>query len=461
MGRPIDADSISTKLTESELRLRLATDAAGIGIWEWNRVTGEFAYSARARAICGLPMSGPITLEMIRAVTHPEDLPHTWAQSQRAFDPAIRENEPYRYRIVRGDTGELRWVVAHGEAIFEETDGQARAVRYIGTLQDITEEKLAQDKISNSEARLRLALEVGDIAVWEVDAASGWVSHSPRLNRMWGFPEDATPTVADFWTRYAPGERERVEALGQQAAADGTNKIQTEVKLILPGNVERWVLINAQAETPEHEGDQRVIGTVLDITDRKLAEVQQATVVREIQHRSKNMLAIVQSIANFAFDTRGDVAQARADFTGRISALAASTDLLFLKRGVEIDIFKLVERVIEPHRRPDASQFEIAGKEAVLPAAAAVTLSMAVHELCTNAVKYGALSSPEGRVLIGWRKQGEDLILDWEEEGGPAVTPPAQSGFGTMLLRGLSRRESGVFEFRPRGLYARLVLPLG
>ena len=418
-------------------------------------------YSALAREISGLPESGPITLDMVRAVTHPEDLPLTWAQAERALDPAVRSKEPYHYRIVRGDTGELRWVVAHGEAVFEDVKGVLKATRYIGTLQDVTEQKLADDRLKESEARLRLALEVGDIAIWEVDAASGRVSHSPRLNRMWGFPEDATPTVADFWTRYAPGERERVEALGQQSVADGTLKITTEARLILPGSIERWVLLNAQAVPPANEGDQRVIGTVLDVTERKLVEFQQATVVREIQHRSKNILAVVQSIANYAFDAHTDPARAKADFSGRIAALAASTDLLFLKRGVEIDIRRLVERVIEPHRRQDADQFEIAGSDGLISGAAGVTFSMALHELCTNAVKYGALSIPEGQVRIGWQRKDGDLVLEWEETGGPPVAPPERSGFGTTLLRGLTRRESGVIEFRPRGLYARLVLPLG
>lgn len=418
-------------------------------------------YSPLARQISGLPPEGKITLDMVRAVTHPEDLPLTWAQAQRALDPAIRSKEPYHYRIVRGDTGELRWVVAHGEAVFAVVKGVLKATRYIGTLQDVTEERLAEEALRNSEARLRLALEVGDIAVWEVDAATGKVSHSPRLNRMWGFPEDATPTLEEFWTRYAPGERERIEALGQSAVVDGTLKITTEAQLILPGNIERWVLLNAQSVPPAHEGDQRVIGTVLDITERKLLEVQQAMIVREIQHRSKNILTVVQSIANFAFDSRTDAAQAKADFSGRMAALAASTDLLFLKRGVEIDIRRLVERVIEPHRRQDADQFEITGRDGLLPGAVGVTFSMALHELCTNAVKYGALSTPEGRVRISWRTTGDELILEWEEAGGPTVTPPQEAGFGSMLLRGLTRRESGLIEFRPQGLYARLILPLG
>jgi two-component sensor histidine kinase len=182
--------------------------------------------------------------------------------------------------------------------------------------------------------------------------------------------------------------------------------------------------------------------------------------VREIQHRSKNMLAVVQSIANFAFDAHTDPARAKADFSGRIAALAASTDLLFLKRGVEIDTRRLVERVIEPHRRRDADQFEITGSGELIPGAAGVTFSMALHELCTNALKYGALSVPEGRVRISWKTTGDELILDWEEAGGPPVAPPEKSGFGSMLLRGLTRRESGLIEFRPQGLYARLVLPL-
>ncbi|MFZ2029681.1 MAG: PAS domain S-box protein [Vitreimonas sp.] len=136
-AKPNEADGDET-LTEA--RLELATEAAQIGVWDWDLATNAFVYSPIARAICGLPREGPIAYEDVVRVTHPDDYPTTRAQSLRALDPSIRDTTPYEYRILRPD-GEVRWVIAHGRAVFDEREGEPRAIRYVGTLQDITERR--------------------------------------------------------------------------------------------------------------------------------------------------------------------------------------------------------------------------------------------------------------------------------------------------------------------------------
>lgn len=121
------AGAAAAALAESKARLELATSAAGLGIWDWDIRTNAFVYSARAREISGLPPEGAITYEMVRGVTHPEDLPRTSAQAERAIDPAIKSEEPYQYRILR-PSGEIRWVLAHGKAEFESHDGVERPI---------------------------------------------------------------------------------------------------------------------------------------------------------------------------------------------------------------------------------------------------------------------------------------------------------------------------------------------
>jgi PAS domain S-box-containing protein len=141
-------------LEASELRLRLALQAADLGIWDWDVATGRMVYSDRARAICGFEADREVTLEDARSVTHPDDLPLTWAQRERAFDPAIRDRSPYEYRVVRPD-GIVRWVRAHGEVLFQEVDGAVAAVRYTGTIQDITEEREREAARRLAEEQLR------------------------------------------------------------------------------------------------------------------------------------------------------------------------------------------------------------------------------------------------------------------------------------------------------------------
>jgi PAS domain S-box-containing protein len=139
-----DRKAAEIALAESEDRLRMAIEAAEIGIWDWNLNTNEVMWNETAKKIAGLPVDKPVTLQQIRAVTHPADLARTAEMGRRARDPALRSREPFEYRIVRPD-GAVRWVLAHGEARFMNIEGVEKAVRYAGTIQDITDEKAAEE----------------------------------------------------------------------------------------------------------------------------------------------------------------------------------------------------------------------------------------------------------------------------------------------------------------------------
>ena len=256
----------SQSLISDARRLQVATRAAALGIWDWDLRTNRFTYSDRAREICGLPPDEPVTIEAVRAVTHPEDLPRTSAMARQALDPDLRVDTPYRYRIIRASDKAVRWVLAYGEAIFEEVEGTVRATRYVGTLQDITEQKLAEDALVESEARLRLAVEAGEMAVWEVDLASGRVTHSPELNRLCSFPPDAQPTLEEFRSRYAPGERERIQRDAAAVIERGERMLQTELRHIWPDGTEKWLLMRAQFAPGETGPGTRVIGVLIDVT---------------------------------------------------------------------------------------------------------------------------------------------------------------------------------------------------
>ncbi|MBS0333053.1 MAG: hypothetical protein JSS35_09815, partial [Proteobacteria bacterium] len=172
-------------LKASEDRLELATAAAEVGVWEWRLTSNEMIYSAEARAICGFPAQGPITYEMVAAVTHPDDFPRTSAQARRALDPLLRESGSYEYRLKLPDET-IRWVVANGKAVFETVDGQEIATRYVGTIQDITARKAAEVERDEQAARLRLAIDAGRMAVWQIRGRRG-VTPTPELNRILGF----------------------------------------------------------------------------------------------------------------------------------------------------------------------------------------------------------------------------------------------------------------------------------
>lgn len=175
----------------------------------------------------------------------------------------------------------------------------------------------------------------------------------------------------------------------------------------------------------------RGLGVVFrDITDRKKAEEQRDLLVRELYHRVNNTLATVQAIASLTFD-RSD---ARERFAGRLQALSSAHSILARENWNGASLSKVIRLSIEPYRSPGEDRFSVHGPDLRFDDKAVLAVSMAAHELCTNAAKYGALSQPGGRVSIRWAIDADRFRLSWEETGGPPVTPPTRRGFGSRMI---------------------------
>lgn len=438
----------------SERRSRIAAEAAGIGIWERDLRTNLFSLSREARQIFGLPtLEGGLTPRQLEELTHPDDVPEVLRLSANALDPTIRSRERYRYRIRRASDGAVRWIMAHGEAFFEGTD-PPKPISYIGTFQDITEQVEFQNRVIESEARLRMAMDAGGLAVWELDTTTDKIATSPELNALFGFNANAHPTLEDLRTRYAPGERERVRKYRAEADAAGLTKINLEIKLRLPEGSSKWVLIQAQKAAPMGEPDGRLIGVAMDVTDQKQAEERLGTIARELQHRVKNSLTVVQALATQSFRGERNVEESLGAFMQRLHALANTADVM-TRNWASADLRDLVQRATQPYRDSGSDPFDISGDSVLLPSESITAVGMALHELSTNAVKYGALSVPGGRVRLSWEACPEAVVIHWVETGGPPVQPPSGQGFGTRLLTaGLFTHEEGNVEldFDPGGL---------
>jgi len=209
-------------------------------------------------------------------------------------------------------------------------------------------------------------------------------------------------------------------------------------------------------------------GAASDVTARNKAEQHLRLVVNELNHRVKNNLAMTQAIAAQTFRNAGDLGQAQASLLSRIGALAQANDLLTGERGAEVSMRKVLEQAVRPHC-PAAEQCPIEGPDLQLSPKTALSLSLATHELSTNAVKYGAWSRPGGVVSIGWSVYSPDeggpqrLRLEWIERGGPEVKPPARRGFGSRLIeRGLAAEMGGEvrMRFESEGLVCVIDAPL-
>jgi PAS domain S-box-containing protein len=291
-------------LAESQARLELATSAAGMGIWDWDLRTNTFVYSARAREICGLPPEGEITYEMVRAVTHPDDYPRTSAQAKLAIDPQVRCKEPYEYRLVLPE-GRVRWVLAYGEAEFESSaDGVEQAVRYVGTLQDITERHSRDEQQVQLAQRLKLALDAGRMAVWEVDIETDTLVGSPDLNRLFGLAPDVPPDLATLRSHYYPGEQERLAEHGRKTLERGERYLEIEYRIIRADAEVRWLGLRCEILVAEDGRPVRAVGVISDVTERRAAELRQA-VLAELTSRIRDL------------DDPEDISFAAAEVLGR------------------------------------------------------------------------------------------------------------------------------------------------
>jgi PAS domain S-box-containing protein len=203
-----------------------------------------------------------------------------------------------------------------------------------------------------------------------------------------------------------------------------------------------------------------------DISDLRRAEEHQKLLLAELSHRVKNTLAVVVSIANQTLSRAPSLAEFGDSFRGRIQALAAAHSLLTAAEWQAADLKVLVEQAVEPYRARDGANIEIRGDRVLLEPNAALTLSLILHELTTNAAKHGALQNARGRVAVDWEVEANDhreLHLRWNETGGPPVRPPVRRGFGVSLIERSVAYEldgSASLDYRAEGLACEIALPL-
>jgi PAS domain S-box-containing protein len=452
-----DAKEAEAALRASEARLLLAQRGARAAAWEWDLTerTIRWADADLLKELAGDDVPQVVAEASWLSRIHPDD-------AQRRYQEGVDASEAgagrTTYRILRD--GEVRWLEAVGEVTERDRDG--RPLKLSGITLDITDRKRAEEQLRESETRLRLAIDAAHMGIWEADLSTDTLKGSPQLNRLLGLPEDAPLDAEAIRSRYYPGERERVAAAGREALRHPDRFGEVEFRYAMPNGALRWLLLRAQAQVDASGTPTGFIGVMIDITDRKRAEEHQQLLINELNHRVKNTLAIVQGIAQQTFKGPDLPTEARQAFEGRLSALSAAHNLLTRQNWESASIRQIVGDAVAAVG-PRADRVRIAGPDILLSPKTAVSLAMAVHELATNAVKYGSLSVPDGEVEVRWRTGEGRLHLVWRERGGPAVVPPTKRGFGTrMIERGLAGELGGEvgIEFRREGLTCTVDAPL-
>jgi PAS domain S-box-containing protein len=317
-------------------------------------------------------------------------------------------------------------------------------------------------RLIQSEQRRNLALAASNMGSWDWDLVkSDWMWDEGQ-HRIFGVepgsfnvtPEHVRMLVhPDDWENFSSN----MDRMFKQGGA-----YETEFRVRRPDGEIRWCLGTAAATVDTQGKVIRVSGVTADITDRKKAEERQALLAREVDHRAKNALALVQAIVRM---TRANSIEAYITAVeGRIKALSRVHTVLSQSRWEGADLAGLVAEELAPYRTSDQDQVHASGPRIVLQPAAAQTLALVLHELVTNAAKYGALSSLSGKVKLAWTSDGQSIEFTWTENGGPATSKPATLGFGTRIVLASIERQLGGrvgFDWQPHGLTCTFSMPHG
>jgi PAS domain S-box-containing protein len=320
--------------------------------------------------------------------------------------------------------------------------------------------------LRDSRERLDLATEAANVGVWEWRLDTGEMYYSDEAKRISGFPLDQPVTYRMAEIATHPDDRPFAAAQSARARDPSIREESPyEYRIVRPSGEVRWVYIRARAVF-ELGPDRRLratryVGTMQDITARKADEERLRLLAREVDHRANNLLAVVQGTV--ALSEADDPQALKAVITGRVNALARAHQLLAHARWEGADLRRLVEEELLAFSLGDEGRVAVNGAAVALAPAAAQAVAMALHELATNAAKYGALSTPEGRVEVDWRRDlDRSLHIRWRESGGPPVKAPLRKGLGTALLdRALSGAIRGrtMLDWRVEGLVCELVIP--
>jgi PAS domain S-box-containing protein len=438
-------------------RLELALDCAELGTWSLDLRNKHFENDVRDRHIHGQgPDAPPQSLAAMRSQVHPEDLSRLDAAFAALRGVGGSNWTEYRLAPRAGEdqTRQVRWVSIKG-AVVRRGDG--RALKLLGVTRDITERK----KAVQIAQRLVSIVESSDDAIVSKDLNDIITSWNNGAERLFGY--SASEVIGKSIAILIPPDRQ-----------DEERAILGRIQLGLPANHFETIRHRKDGTpvdisltvSPLYDAASAVIGASIiarDITARKRAEEHERLLKAELDHRVKNVLATVGAIVDQTQEASNTHADFAAALRHRIKSLANTHELLSQGQWRGASLAEIVRREFAPYT---TNKTTIDGPSVTLRAEATQAVAMVLHELTTNAAKYGGLSARGGGVLLRWRwlrnGLGARLAIEWQEVGGPRVAPPSRSGYGTSIVREVIPFELGGsvdLEFAAEGVRCRLEIP--
>ena len=316
-------------------------------------------------------------------------------------------------------------------------------------------------QLRQSEQLRSLALAAGQMGTWDWDAVRRVTSWDQGQFAIFGVdPQNFVPSPDNVRSLIHPDDVDRLLAALRGVTRD-SKTVHLEFRVKRPTGELRWCVGVAAASFGSQGRIFRLSGVTVDITDRKLAEDRQMLLAEEVDHRARNVVAVVQSIMRLT--KAEDMESYVSAVDGRIRALSNAHKLLSRSRWEGADLGKLVDEEFAPYLTDESEKVVVNGPAVLLQPNTAQTLALALHELATNAAKYGALSAETGRVALNWNLQPGRLELSWVETGGPAVSTPATRGYGTRVVAmGIENQLGGSvkFDWDRKGLRCSMAVPM-
>ena len=387
------------RLAERNAQLELAGKIARIGTFAYDQATQILQLSPGCAVIYGLPEG---TLEISRADwrarVHPDDLPRLDAIARHAM--ANGEGEfVIEFRIFRH--GQVRWIESRILISYNEA---GKPVRRIGAKIDVTERKQAEQALAERDIQLTLAAKAGLVGTYAYDTDTEIMQISAGYAAIHGFPEGTTEIArSEYLAGVHPDDIGRIKQSRSEAFCARRREYNVEYRIIRPGGALRWVETRCFLSFSGEGSPQRVVGVSIDITERKRVEEQQRTLLAELDHRVKNALSTVSAVVSHTQQGRRSVADFVAALDGRIRSMATTHELLSSHGWHGVSLMELVRRELTPYATRNNT--EINGPGVLLKPEAGQAMAMVLHELATNAAKYGALATGDGRVSIRWDQQ--------------------------------------------------------
>lgn len=390
------------------------------------------------------------------------------------WQASLETGTPYEgeHRIRRAD-GEYFWMLSRGIPIQDMT---GKIARWFGTSTNIDAHKKAEKDLRCLEEQYRLALEAARLGTWTIDLDSGVVSWDEGACALFNIAPDGLHSMSlnEALERVHPDDRQAVkDCLSTAIDPRSDGRYEIEYRAVLADGSSRWVRCNGRIHFIG-EGDrtraERISGVIGDITEQRAADEARQLLTRELTHRVKNLFAIANGMVSMTARTAKDPKEMANALRGRLSALARAHELVQPvpvaghQGGSEVELKKLIEAVLDPYRQGGSSQLTVEGPDVRVGSNTTTSLALVLHELATNAAKYGCLSGTEGHLLIQWRIADEEVDLHWTETGGPPISEmPSFEGFGSQLSqRSIAGQLGGTLirEWRSEGLCVHMTMPL-